>query len=32
VARNAAGEIVMTRAFANTTLTLNVTTRAVTYT
>jgi hypothetical protein len=32
VARNASGEIVMTRAFANTTLTLNVTTRTVSYT
>jgi hypothetical protein len=32
VARNAAGEVVMTRAFANTTLTLNVTTRTVKYT
>jgi hypothetical protein len=32
VARNAAGEIVMTRPFANTTLTLNVTTKTVTYT
>jgi hypothetical protein len=32
VTRNAAGEVVMTRAFANTTLTLNVATKAVTYT
>jgi hypothetical protein len=32
VTRNANGEVVLTRAFANTTLTLNVTTRSVTYT
>jgi hypothetical protein len=32
VTRNAAGEVVMTRAFANTTLTLNVATKTVTYT
>jgi len=32
VTRNDAGEVVMTRAFANTTLTLNVATMTVTYT
>jgi hypothetical protein len=32
VVRNAADEIIMSRAFANTTLTLNVTTKTVTYT